>query len=264
MKTILFLDSCVKGRCTTSRRWVKGNNFNPVRLKQHIYGYTSIFKHINFFKENNIDILLVDNSVSSIDELPEELRNLIPKSVRIIVGNNNKYGQISKGAGVIEHWRMGQEIWKDYDYIIHFELRQILVDLSFFHTFLNDPISIFCWCAGKTLKQSHNSPLGKFKQKDIRFDLEAYGKDNSNIYDKKNFNDFYTGLFSCHIKEFIKWVDGISLDQIIYRHPGLGMMALEKMVMCFAYYNLPEFKLIAQLNVRRCPKSNSIYYNEIW
>ena len=133
-----------------------------------------------------------------------------------------------------------------------FELRQILIDLSFFHIFLNDPISIFSWCGGKTLNKTYNFPLGKFKQEDIRFDLEAYGKDNSNINDKKNFNDFYTGLFSCHIKEFRKWVDGISLDQIIYCQPGLGMMALEKMIMCFVNYNLQEFKLIAQVNVRRC------------
>ena len=253
MKTILFLDSCYKS-----------SDFNPIRIKQYILGYKSVFKHINFFKENNIDILLVDNSISSLAELPVELRNLIPKSAKIIVGDHNKYGRISKGAGVIEHWRMGKEIWKEYDYIIHFELRQILIDLSFFHIFLNDPISIFSWCGGKTLNKTYNFPLGKFKQKDIRFDLEAYGKDNSNISDTKNFNDFYTGLFSCHIKEFRKWVDGISLDQIIYRQPGLGMMALEKMVMCFAYYNLPEFKLIAQVNVRRSDNYNSISYNQIW
>ena len=40
----------------------------------------------------------------------KKLRILIPEYVRIIVGDNNKYGQISKGAGVIEHWRMGKEI----------------------------------------------------------------------------------------------------------------------------------------------------------
>ena len=37
------------------------------------------------FKKNNIDVVLIDNSISLIDEMPNEIRCLIPTSVNIIL-----------------------------------------------------------------------------------------------------------------------------------------------------------------------------------
>ena len=255
MKTIIHIDSCIKSK-----------DFNSIRIKQYIESCNSIFKHIDYFKSNNIDIVLIDNSISSIDEMPIEITNLIPDIVKIILikNNNFNYGAINKTAGVFEHWKIGRELFKNYDYIIHFELRLTLLNIKIIEKFIQSPISTFGW---HTRRHNINSiqlnELGIFQNKDINFKLHEYGEDNKNYRDKK-FNDFHTGIFICRIKEFIELVDSTDLEDLIIRVQGVGMRSLEKIIMCFAYYKLPEFKMVKNLNIKRYSDYHSMNNIELY
>ena len=235
MKIILHIDSCIKS-----------NVYNPIRINQYVESCNSIFKYIDFFKTNNIDILLIDNSISTIDEFPTEIQNLIPNSInKIFKKNNLNYGAINKTAGVFEHWKLGSEIFKNYHYIIHFELRQKLLNIDFIKEFLQSPNSMFSWAH----KYSTND-LGLFKNKDSRFNISSYSRENVFIQ-KSTRNNFYSGHFICRMDEFIKFVDGANLDNLIRFNPKYEIHTLEVLLMRFAYYILPEFKVVEKLNIMR-------------
>jgi hypothetical protein len=234
MKTILHIDSSIKTK-----------NLCNGRISQYINGLNSIFKHQDFFIANNIDIIYVDNTISDINEFPM-IRDIIPNDVKCIFKLNNNYGNISNTAGVLEHWALIENILENYDYIIHFEARQTLLDLSFFEDFLKEPMPIFSWGFSKLNNRGITFPLGKFKQNDPNFKIDLYGRDNHNCKDVY-FNDYYTGLFSFNIpklKEFIKTTD---LNKIITP----PMTALEKCIMNFTYDKLDVFKLIDRVGIIR-------------
>jgi len=248
LKTILHIDSCIKSK-----------DYNTLRIQQYVESCNSIFKYMDFFKKNNIDVVLIDNSISLIDEMPNEIRCLIPTSVNIILKKNDfNYGYINKTAGVFEHWKLGRELFKNYDYIIHFELRLTLLNIDIIEDFIQNPISMFGWHTRRlNIKTIEINELGFFKKNDTRFKINEYGKDNRNYRDKK-FNDFHTGFFICLMNEFIKLVDNTDLNILI--KPSLqfgGMISLEKLLMCYVYYCLPEFKMVEKLNIKRY----SSYYN---
>ena len=225
----------------------------------------SIFKHNDYFVSNGIDIVYVDNTISNLDDLPG-IKNIIPPNVTCVFKENNIYGQKSNTAGCFEHWVLSKDMWEKYDYIIHFEARQILKSRKFFEEFLKAPVSTFGWCTSTYLllkapdprkqlllkapdsrKQlPGNRPLGMFVNKDRRFRLDLYGRDNSNSRSPWN-DDFYTGLFSFRVDAFKKFVEGISLEDIVTP----PMTALEKILMVRAYEELPIFRVVDRLNVIR-------------
>ena len=55
MKTLLFIDTSI----------IIENCDSNVRINQYKEGLSNILKHTNYFTENNIDILLVDNTIDS-------------------------------------------------------------------------------------------------------------------------------------------------------------------------------------------------------
>jgi hypothetical protein len=238
MKTILHIDSSIKS-----------TDLCEARLLQIMNGLNSIFKHIDFFKLNNTDIVYVDNTISNINELPM-IRDIIPKEVKCIFKENNIYGKISKTCGCFEHWKLIENILDDYDYIIHFEARQTLLDLSFFENFFKEPITIFSWAHKKVY-----FPLGNFKNKDNRFKINLYGRDNSN-YKDVYFNDFYTGLFSFSVDKFKEFTKKADLKKIIIPPRA----SLEKLTMNFAYDNLESFKIINRLGILRYNTYDSLMY----
>ena len=122
MKTILCLDSCIFGRDEHSDK-CKWKANKDIRIQQYIIGYTNFFQYIDFFNTNNIDIVIIDNTCDSIEDFPDEIKNLIPSNVRVITKIKNDYGIVSASAGVIEHWLLGIHIWETYNYFIHLGLR---------------------------------------------------------------------------------------------------------------------------------------------
>lgn len=99
---------------------------NEKRLNQYIDGINSI----KFFKG---DIYLLDNS-SNLENLPNKLKILIKSipNLKYINNTENKLGKINKTAGIIDVWKKNINLFEKYDFIIHFEPRQKVVDNSFF------------------------------------------------------------------------------------------------------------------------------------
>ena len=95
------------------------NDMN-IRNKQYIDGINKFFEYNIFFQKNNIDICLVDNSISREKNIPQEILNVVPKNINIICHDNNNYGSKNKGGGLIENWLYMKEKIEKYNWIIHF------------------------------------------------------------------------------------------------------------------------------------------------
>ena len=248
MKIVILLDSCIN--C---------DRFCNVRIKQYENGLKSILKHYYFFKDNNIDIIFVDNSIDNLNDYPT-IKNLLFEDIKIITKNFNDYGKKNPSAGVFEHWLISKDVWKNYDYLIHYEIRQVLTNINFFEEFIKEPISMFGWCTKipyKNKKWKDLFPPGLYTNKDPKFEIEKYGRDNSNVRSIM-FNDFYTGLMSIKIKEFLPFVENYDLDSIIIPDSNGRRKSLENIILCFSYDFLPKFKIVERLYLKRYSLYNSL------
>lgn len=230
MKTILCIDCSI----------IVPYGNQEERITQYYNGLCSIFKHKQFFIDNHIDIIVVDNTIDSLDTIPI-IKNCIPPYIQVLLKKINNIGLKNKGAGVIEHWKMSHHIRKNYDFFIHFEARQTLQSLYFFKEFIKQPMNIFTWA-----HKNKNAIVGIYTNKDKRFKLDQYGIDNHNFMDKDNFNDYYTGLFSIHTSYLTKYIQSIDLNDMICKS-----ISLEKSLMCFSYYELDIFKIIDKVHILR-------------
>jgi hypothetical protein len=113
------------------------------RIQQYIAGLNKFFEYIQIMNNHNIDIYIFDNTIDKNDTLPKELLEIIPDNVKVINDNANKYGGINKGAGLIESWLYLKDIIEQYDYLIHFEPRQLLVTFDFIQSFLQNKSNVF-------------------------------------------------------------------------------------------------------------------------
>ena len=113
-------------------------NSGEERIQQYINGLNNFFE-LN--KDNEFDILITDNTIS--DKLPQEILNVIPDRCNIITCMNNNYGCINKGAGIIEQWNYNKELLEKYQWLIHFERRQLLQNYNFINSFLENPRNLF-------------------------------------------------------------------------------------------------------------------------
>ncbi len=122
---------------------------NIDREAEYANGIVKFFSLVNY---QSFDfILLVDNTISSINDYPEALRKLLPKSCQIITSNSNRFGKYNKGAGDLETYRYLFRRKKiTTDYIIHFEPRLQLSNSLLFERFFMSPMSLL----SKSLDQS--------------------------------------------------------------------------------------------------------------
>ena len=132
MKILLALITCFNPENRLSSR---GNK----RVQQYINGLNAVFMHMDFFKANDIEVLLCDNSG---EELPEIYRDIIPNDV-IKCFTNRNCGKINKGTGLLNQWIDCKQIIEQYDWIIHFEPRQTLKHCNFMKNFLSNPRNLF-------------------------------------------------------------------------------------------------------------------------
>lgn len=158
----------------------KMSNCGKERIDQYVEGFTKFFEYINILNEHNIDIIVFDNSIAKNEKLPQELLIIFPSNVIVLTGNNNKYGKFNKGAGLIETWNYLKNTISQYDYLIHFEPRQLLLNFNFINHFLNKNCNLFT--------------MG-----------------NSDI---KHFN---TGLFTIQCEFLIKYISQINLDLMVFK-----------------------------------------------
>lgn len=112
---------------------------NELRCKQYYEGIKKVYE-LN--KDKNIDIYLSDNS--DFFDQDSELKTYINSTkIQIIKDIPNAYGKTNKGSGLIENWLHNKVILNKYDYIIHFEPRQLLQSNQFIDNFLQNPRNLF-------------------------------------------------------------------------------------------------------------------------
>lgn len=128
------------------------------RLKQYKQG---IDKLVELNKNYKLDIYIADNG----DNFNDKIK--IPECIKVIKNNPNKLGRFNKGSGIIEIWNNNIEILKQYDYIIHFEPRQLLIDNSFIDNFMINPRSLFTYSKNPNAKRHFNTGLFICKSMDL-------------------------------------------------------------------------------------------------
>ena len=126
-KILCILPICINPTNSSS-------NSGSERIEQYISGLNKFFEHIDILNKYTVDIIIFDNTINKTEMLPEKIIKIIPNNVKIINDNVNKYGCINKGAGLIECWRYLNNSISQYDFLIHFEPRQLLLN---FNSFIN-------------------------------------------------------------------------------------------------------------------------------
>ena len=151
----------------------KGNE----RIQQYVKGLTKFFEYNDILKKHGVDIYLVDNSIKVGVSLPRDILAILPDNVKINTSLNNTFGALNKGAGLIEQWLYCNDIIAQYDWFIHFEPRQLLLNFNFINNFLDNPRNLFTLGGGR-------------------------------IY-------FYTGLFTIDSKILLDYYQNINLPNMI-------------------------------------------------
>lgn len=166
MSKILIQLNCslnIKGTTLQKKGFVENNDR---RLKQIIDGVKKFTE-----KKYSVDIIFVDNTIPENIPIDKELETLlINNNIEIFHDNKNIYGSSNKGAGVIESWLVIKEKLENYDYLLYFEPRLMLVNFDFINNFLESPRNLFVYGNGK--------------------------------------NHFFTGLFGIKIGLLLKYIGG--------------------------------------------------------
>ncbi len=114
---------------------------NETRLKQYTDGIIKLCSLV----DSETTKIFIDNS-GYLKQYSEFKQLLLNNSITIVANAPNEYGGINKGAGVIESLEFSQNYLKNYDRILYFEPRQLLIDTSFIDTVKNEMIidNFFC------------------------------------------------------------------------------------------------------------------------
>lgn len=125
---------------------------NEIREKHYVDG---IKKFYEFNKDKNIDIYISDNS--DYFNKDSELKKYIDTTtIQIVQDIPNNYGKFNKGSGLIENYLYNKYILNKYDYLIHFEPRQLLQSNQFIDNFLENPRNLFTYGGAYIYKDSNS------------------------------------------------------------------------------------------------------------
>lgn len=135
------------------------------RIKQYQNG---INKVLELNKKYNFDIYIADNGFDFKDKI------YIDDRIKVISNNPNNYGKMNKGSGIIEIWNNNIEIIKQYDYFIHFEPRQLLIDNYFIDNFMKNPRTLLTYNINNTVQKHFNTGLFVCKTVELLNFIELY------------------------------------------------------------------------------------------
>jgi hypothetical protein len=93
-----------------------------------------------FFELQYANVILIDNTTECISN---DICNVVPKNVNIIGCIRNNFGAINKGSGLIEVWNYLSSYIVRYEYIIHFEPRQLLINHDVIDMIIKNPANYF-------------------------------------------------------------------------------------------------------------------------
>lgn len=192
MKTVFLLNIC----CFPEN--VSYFN-NKIRTQQYIDGLNAVIQYNNIIKKHNVDVYIIDNTIKNGETLPKEILNIIPSNIHLSLCLKNAFGKKNKGAGLIHTWQYNKDLIQKYDWIIHFEPRQLLKSFQFIESFLKEPRNLFTinvnvqhfntglFCISKEhlLNYINNCDLNKMVNNSISIedDLYKYFQENKINYD---------------------------------------------------------------------------------
>jgi len=111
-------------------------SYGEDRIRQYVDGLSILFEY-DF--DDKVDILLCDNTTDQIDQ---RLADCLPVNTKFNTYNNNT-GASSKSIGLFDQWKSCENTIKQYEWVIHFEPRQLLTKYSFFDSFFLDKKNLF-------------------------------------------------------------------------------------------------------------------------
>jgi len=135
-KILCILQICINPTNNASNRGLE-------RIEQYKSGLNKFFEYIDVLKKYNVDIIIFENTIKKDEKIPSEILKIIPNNVTIINENINDFGTFNKGAGLMETWSHLKHIIEKYEYLIHFEPRQLLLNFDFIQDFLYNPRNLF-------------------------------------------------------------------------------------------------------------------------
>jgi hypothetical protein len=177
------------------------------RTEQFIKGLTAFFRYNTILQNNDVDIYLTDNALPSDEQFPEEILNCLPPNVKVMTFLNNEYGSRNKGCGLIENWIFFKDILVNYEWLIHFEPRQELINFDFINNFLSSPRNLFY----------KNQPQDLCTPFQYRTTTDENGIDLIN----NDIDEFNTGLFCTKVKHIIDYINQIDLDYFVDNIPSI-------------------------------------------
>lgn len=101
------------------------------RIQQYINGIKKLFEY-DF--NNKADVMICDNTTNHLDK---RIINELPWDTLYLTYENNM-GAKSKSVGLYHQWKSCLEEINKYEWIIHFEPRQLLKNHSFFDSYFNN------------------------------------------------------------------------------------------------------------------------------
>lgn len=158
MKFCLFMPTTIEIDTDCGLFKKKQLTDNKTRLIQYTEGITSL---LNFIEPYDFDVVISDNS----DFLRKEslIKKLLEKKNVVIVNDvPNKYGGINKGSGIMENWLHNKNLLKNYEYIIHFEPRQLLQSDDMIKNFLLKPRNLITYGKERVEGKPINFNMGLF------------------------------------------------------------------------------------------------------
>lgn len=201
MKTLLLLNSSmVVKKPYFSRDYIKIEYGNK-RINSYVDGFINLQK-LEIYKMFD-ETILIDNTISSTKNVPDQIIKLLPKNTIFLVNKNNTLGRTNKGAGMLKSLEKNVSFFKDYDFIFYFEPRLILKSSEFIKQFFENRINSFSMESGKRVKTGYFGStsndliefINSYKaedlvEKNLHIELLMY-----EFYEKKNTN-FYTTSIS--------------------------------------------------------------------
>lgn len=116
----------------------KNKCLDETRINHYINGLKKLFSYHTIDK---FDLLLVDNTIKNEEGIDQRIRDILPSRTIFRFCPDNDSSNI--GKGVILSWKYVLEDVKKYEYVIHFEPRQLLLSDYFFNHVLSMEKNVF-------------------------------------------------------------------------------------------------------------------------
>tara|TARA_B100001121_G_C18467733_1_gene516404 strand:+ start:33 stop:677 length:645 start_codon:yes stop_codon:yes gene_type:complete len=201
MKTLLLLNSSiVVKKPYLSKDYIK-IEYGKKRINSYVDGFINL-QNLEIFKMFDKTIL-IDNTIPSTKNVPDEIIKLLPSNTIFLLNKNNILGRTNKGAGMLKSLEKHISFFEDYDLIFYFEPRLILESSEFIKLFFKNRINSFSMESSKRVKTGYfgstSNDLIEFiksykaedlVEKNLHIELLMY-----EFYEKKNTN-FYTTSIS--------------------------------------------------------------------